>query len=220
MDTTEQAVAEHITGLINLGKFHEAYRQVGAYIDEANSRGDVSAHLWFQRVLTGNLTGQSVASDVAALRKAPDYSGLMEGDLWRDEMLRAIRQGDLTRANDLRHKIVRYHRSDPNRMAAYVMAVARLRFAQGRWQSAARLHALADSLWCKLGPDADAQWMRSNRFHWLRALVAAERSSKGLYRYIMADEPRRDRRWRATFLFTFGASGSTFDNWLEQRVSR
>jgi hypothetical protein len=95
------------------------------------------------------------------------------------------------------------------------MAEARLAFAHGDISLALRLHTEADAMWRGLKVPNE-QWMRNNRFHWLKPLVAAGADQTKLYATIMADEPRRDRRVRAQIMHRLGRPGLWIDRIIEE----
>ncbi|PLS81144.1 hypothetical protein CYG49_02805 [Candidatus Saccharibacteria bacterium] len=167
-------------------------------------------HFWFQLSLANNLLGQpsEARKCFEYAQQCPDYTPLIEGDFMRDEALALIRLNELDLAGVALKQAQRLHAEDLNRMAALVMVRGRRASAVGNYVLAERLHRQADEQWRKLGDKADQQWIKNNRFYWLKAAVMSGADIKGLiYLHIVTTESNRKRLLATKLMYHLGRPG-------------
>jgi hypothetical protein len=215
----EQRVAQRLDTLITAGHFQTAGRIANKYISalrQGRYKTPTSAHTWFKLALIARLIGSGVAANNywCMARKMDDYNDTLAGDFLRDQMLAAIRKGQLETAESFVTQIRTLHAGDTNRLAALRMAEARLAFAHGDISLALRRHTEADAMWRALEAP-NQQWMRNNRFHWFKPVVAAGADRTVLYGKIIADEPRGDRKVRVQVMYRLGRPGLWIDRIIE-----
>jgi|GEM_PF-4741217 len=128
----------------------------------------------------GNFQGGAVSAEwlVEKVRKCPDHTLAIEGDMQRDRIIGLLRynrdEAGFALVRRLMQEVERCHAGDLNRLACLVGVNGRMAFAQGQYAGAVRLHARADELWDHMRDEADPVWVYLNRIQWLRATVAAE----------------------------------------------
>lgn len=134
MAITDQQVVKRAYSAIDKGAYRSAYEHILAYIfgTQRVDRGEIGMRPWFLLILAHKLNGrrESTREWHHAMRSAPDYSPLLEGDLRLREMRRCLTMGNLARAQGLRQQIAQLHRGDLERMLKY-------------WEAVATLHTLA-----------------------------------------------------------------------------
>lgn len=163
--------------LINEGNPGKAYDIGWVYmkslLEEKRSR--LSVHFWFQLGLAINLidpTDLKLELIEKRLENSPDYNDSIGGDWLRDQALGALRLGKIEYALAYIEMAEDKHRDDRNRMAAIDMVKGRIYYKQKNLFKSIFFLKEADKAWSEIGEKADKAWIRDNRFHLLKAMVA------------------------------------------------
>lgn len=196
MEAHTEHVFRQLEEFIKKRNFEEAFEQGLWYVSEAQRQPINNARVWFQLALLANLTKHDPTPFQEKARLAPDYTTTLEGDMIRDDALRAIRTRKFDRAQQLIDEVARLHVGNPNRVACLLMVEARLASAQGNFAEANALHQQAADLWYTAGPDADPEWIRTNQFHWLRTAIMMRKKdlAKVLLQNVVKGEPTGSNR--------------------------
>lgn len=171
-------IIDKIKELINQGKFKEA-REYAKYINSLVMSHINNAHFYFYYSLTVRLTSKN-GQDVSLLREiesemksCDNFTQNIYGDYLRDEALMMVRLGYTKKAQETVDEMLNYiENGDYNRKAAYKMVIGRINYIQHDTWLATVHHKEADLLWQTHEETADPQWIKNNRFHWLKAMAA------------------------------------------------
>jgi hypothetical protein len=204
MEVRVQTLSE-ISTLINMGKWKDAQRELA--IKGTAGNDTLSAHYWVMRSLVARLLGGDEEADryIDQARRCDDWSDTLDGDSRRDVVLAICRklaiQGRWRKDQQLAllaHQQIaiaqKLFGNDENRQASLLMTRARLAYSLDRYAEAVWLHKQAAEKWGSV-PGADVQWIRNNRFHWLKASRCTVRFS---------DVLRQDNKVRGPLLEILG----------------
>ncbi|HRN97473.1 MAG TPA: hypothetical protein PLZ58_03455 [Candidatus Saccharibacteria bacterium] len=208
------SAAVQVGALINKGKFQMAKKLSKKLLEENRSLKD-SAVFLFQVILAERLTGdkQGLADELwESSKTCRDYTREMEGDLYRDLALAAIRAGNIDQAESALGKARAIHEDNVNRMAAITMVEGRIAYSKRDYYLAATLHGRAAFAWHKIGELADEQWVKNNTFHQLRAIVVSRRFDhtfqQQLYNQVLRYDESRNHHIGAWLAFRLGRFGN------------
>lgn len=214
----DQEMAAHLSKLINRGRFRKAAAVGSKYV--ANNPDCDDANLWFQLSLAEGLGGfpRRAAAYRCQASLCSNYTSTMRGDFFRDAALAAIRRGDALQAKDfLDQADAEVPEGDGNRQAAISMVSGRILLLLDLPFLALTCFYRAIVQFDQLGENADAQWVKNNNFHTLRALAACAIGAstrpvtRSLRRMITQSDPNRLRRYRAWGLCYLGRTGYVMD---------
>lgn len=214
-DGDKEITLNDVDALISKGRWHRALRIVRTNTFELKYMKN--QQYWFLRALAELLAGKPSMLSYCQRRasRCPDYAEWIEGDFLRDHALFLIRVRRYTEAATYLDKAKRHHAS-PDRLAILTMSFGALAYATGYNQDALQLFEGADRLWYELkirNEPANDQWIKDCRFRLLKVQARLGCIDDQLVSKILKYDPSRLRRWRATFIWQFGALGNKLDDW-------
>ncbi|HEX8389920.1 MAG TPA: hypothetical protein VF597_00680 [Candidatus Saccharimonadales bacterium] len=208
-------VVARLAELNNSGQWKQADQLAAHYAQNASFQPD--AGFFFQWALARRLIGKNPQEQIEAARLAPGYSEQMAGDFDRDAGLDFLRQGVLDKAEQMFDSARSIHDGALNRMAVLEMCYGRLFLTKAQYVKAEQSHEKANQIWCEIA-DADPQWIKNNRFHWLKAKAALGKRERSLYLAIKDSEPRLDRKVCAFLMHYFGKVGFWLTSQAESKL--
>lgn len=218
----ETVVRRKLESLVSRGKWHRAYSVGKSYLRNREPE-ETSVSIALATILAARMTDSPPGRIGSMLSRYKGYTPLIEGDSLRHSALQAIRQKDLVTAQALIEKASLLHQEDEDRMAALMIARARLLLAKGTKSdamAAQSLHNQADNAWVGMearGAPLTPQWVMSNRFHYIRAMTAVGYAAPTELRKLLTTEPRLSRRLRARMMHMLGKFGYRVDQLLFER---
>jgi hypothetical protein len=161
------------------------------------------AHIHYQAALAFMMLGQSADEPVKRLKQCPNYTEIMEGDLYRDTALQLIRQGgDLERAQRLLNQAFERHGRDKQRYAIDLQAQSRLQEARGETGPAYRtIQEAVDILWNNANT-INPTWLANTAFHATRISVKMKqrRYAQLMAHFVAQHDASWRKRWAARLM--------------------
>ena len=161
------------------------------------------AHVHYQLALAFMMLGKPADDSIRRLKQCPNYTAIMEGDLYRDTALCLIRQkGDLDQAQDLLNQAFFLHGPDKQRYAVDLQAQSRLQEARGETGPAYRtIQEAVDILWGS--HDAiNPTWLANTAFQATRIAIKMKqrRYAQFMARLVAQHDASWRKRWAARLM--------------------